>query len=218
MKIDLKKKKKLMYIFKKWNPSIVYHLASQPGIMYSFKNPRTYITNNISATKNLIDVSLKYKVKKFYFTSSSSVYGDKEKFPIKENSKLEPINIYAKTKKECEKILLKSLKKSNVDLKIFRPFTVYGPYARPDMIFITYMNKISNEENFFLYNNGNYVRDFTYVGDLVKFYQNFKNYVKICIFNICSSKPIKVKKLIDAINANINYKPKLALKPIEKVK
>ena len=54
-----------MYIFKKWKPSIVYHLASQPGIMYSFKNPKTYITNNISATKNLIDVSLKYKVKNF---------------------------------------------------------------------------------------------------------------------------------------------------------
>ena len=218
LKIDLKKKKNLISIFKKWKPSIVYHLASQPGIMYSFKNPKTYITNNISATKNLIDVSLKYKVKKFYFTSSSSVYGDKEKFPIKENSKLKPINIYAKTKKECEKILLKFFKNSNVDLKIFRPFTVYGPYARPDMIFITYMNKISNEEDFFLYNNGNYVRDFTYVADLVKILSKFLKIEKLKynIFNICSSKPIKVKKLIDIINANINYKPKILLRPYRK--
>ena len=135
MKIDLKKKKNLISIFKKWKPSIVYHLASQPGIMYSFKNPKTYITNNISVTKNLIDVSLKYKVKKFYFTSSCSVYGDKEKFPIKEKSKLKPINIYAKKTKNMKKYYWNSSKNDNVDLKIFRPFTVYGPLMQDQIWF-----------------------------------------------------------------------------------
>ena len=69
---------------------------------------------------------------------------------IKENSTLKPINTYAKTKKECEKILLKDFSKTKVDLKIFRPFTVYGPYARPDMLFITYFKKVMNKENFFI--------------------------------------------------------------------
>ena len=78
LKIDLKKKKDLNFIFKKYKPKVIYHLASQPGIMYSFKNPKTYITNNIVVTKNLIEQSLKNKVEKFYFTSSSSVYGNKK--------------------------------------------------------------------------------------------------------------------------------------------
>ena len=218
LKIDLKKKKDLNFIFKKYKPKVIYHLASQPGIMYSFKNPKTYITNNIVVTKNLIEQSLKNKVEKFYFTSSSSVYGNKKKFPISEKSTLKPINIYAKTKKECEKILLKYFKNTNVDLKIFRPFTVYGPYARPDMIFITYMKKVTNGENFFLYNNGDYVRDFTYVDDLVKILSQFLkiNKIKNNIFNICSSKPIKVKRLINIINKKIIYTPKLVLKPYRK--
>ncbi len=217
-KIDLIKKKDLSLIFKKFKPQVIYHLASQPGIMYSFKNPKTYITNNVVVTENLIEQSLVHKVEKFYFTSSSSVYGNKKKFPISEKSTLKPINIYAKTKKNCEQNLLKSFKNTNVDLKIFRPFTVYGPYARPDMIFITYLNKIISGDFFSLYNYGEYVRDFTYVEDLAKILTKFLliNKIKNNIFNICSSKPIKVKKLINLINRKIKYKPKLMLKPYRK--
>ena len=64
---------------------------------------------------------------KFYFTSSSSVYGNQKKYPLRENYKLLPINFYAKTKKKCEKFLQKQLKNTDIDLKIFRPFTVNGP-------------------------------------------------------------------------------------------
>ena len=215
LKIDLKKKKDLDLVFKKFKPKVIYHLASQPGIMYSFKNPKTYITNNIDVTQNLIEQSLKNKVEKFYFTSSSSVYGNKKKFPITEKNSLKPINTYAKTKQQCEKILLRKFKNTDVDLKIFRPFTVYGPYARPDMIFITYLKKVMSNEIFFLYNYGNYVRDFTYVDDLVKILSKFLkvNKIKNKIFNICSSKPIKVKKLINIINKKITYKPNIILKP-----
>ena len=165
--------------FKINNPDCVLHLASQPGIMYSFKNPSTYISNNILATKNLISISKSYKVKKFYFTSSSSVYGNKKKFPIKENSKLKPINLYAKTKKKCEVMLIKSFKKTNTDLKIFRPFTVYGTYARPDMIFLTYLKKSIENKSFYLFNNGNYMRDFTYVEDVAKILTKFISVGKI---------------------------------------
>ena len=98
-KLDLKKIKKLLEIFKIHKPEVIYHLASQPGIMYSFKNPNTYLKNNIQVTDNLIEYSKKFNVKKFYFTSSSSVYGLKKKFPIKEKASLKPINLYAKTKK-----------------------------------------------------------------------------------------------------------------------
>ena len=141
LKIDLKNKKKLSLIFKKYKPEIIYHLASQPGIMYSFKNPKTYIENNIKVTENLISKSKKFNVKKFFFSFFSSVYGLKKKFPIKENVSLKPINLYAKTKLKCEKILIKEFKNQDIDLKIFRPFTVYGDFARPDMIFLTFLKK-----------------------------------------------------------------------------
>ena len=217
-KIDLKNKRKLSLLFKKNKPECVFHLASQPGIMYSFKNPSTYISNNISATKNLILVSINYKVKKFYFTSSSSVYGNKKKFPIKENSKLKPINVYAKTKKQCEIMLIKCFKKTNIDLKIFRPFTVYGTYARPDMIFLTYLKKSLENKSFYLFNKGNYMRDFTYVGDVAKILTKFLSVGKIKnkIFNICSSKPIKIKKIIPIINKYSKQKCKIVLKPYRK--
>ena len=215
LKFDLRNKKKLALVFKKFKPNAVYHLASQPGIMYSFKNPNTYISNNIKVTKNLIEQSIINNIDKFYFTSSSSVYGNKKKYPINENSLLKPINTYAKTKKECEKILLKYFKNTNIDLKIFRPFTVYGPFARPDMIFITYFKKAMKQENFFLFNNGEYVRDFTYVEDVVKILSKFLKVGKIDnkIFNICSSNPIKIKNLIKIINKYNFYKPNIVFKP-----
>ena len=217
-KIDLKNKKKLSLLFKKNKPDYVFHLASQPGIMYSFKNPSTYISNNILATKNLILASINYNIKKFYFTSSSSVYGNKKKFPIKENSKLKPINLYAKTKKQCEMMLIKCFKKTNIDLKIFRPFTVYGTFARPDMIFLTYLKKSLENKSFYLFNKGNYTRDFTYVGDVAIILAKFLSVgkIKYKIFNICSSKPIKIKKIIPIINKYSKQKCKIVLKPYRK--
>lgn len=199
---DLRFIKKLKKTLIEIKPEVIYHLASQPGIMYSFSNPEQYLSNNIVATRNLIEVSKNFNLKKFYFTSSSSVYGNKKKFPIKETSKLNPLNYYAETKIKCEEMLKKEFLKKNIDLKIFRPFTVYGPYARPDMFFLTYFNTLKKKKVFKLFNYGNYERDFTYVEDLVKIMSNFlkikksKNY----IYNICSSKPVKLKYLINVIN------------------
>ena len=94
-----------------------------------------------------MEISYKNNVKKFYFTSSSSVYGNKLKYPIKETDSLKPLNTYAKTKKECEKILQNFFKKKEVDLKIFRPFTVYGTYSRPDMILLHILKNL-DKKNF----------------------------------------------------------------------
>ena len=106
-------------------PEILFHLASQPGVMYSYINPDSYKQNNIISTKNLISIAKKIDLRKIIFTSSSSVYGDHKKYPIKENFKLKPKNYYAKTKLKCEEILKKDyyLKNKN-QLCIFRPFTV----------------------------------------------------------------------------------------------
>ncbi len=217
-KIDLKSKIAVNKLFKKYRPEVVFHLASQPGIMYSYKNPKSYFLNNVDATINLMQVAHRNHVKKFYFTSSSSVYGNKKKFPIKENQTLKPLNTYAKTKKKCEIILQKFFKNTNIDLKIFRPFTVYGTFSRPDMIFITYLKKTYKNEKFYLYNNGEYIRDFTYVDDLCEILKRFIKIGKIKnnILNICSSKPIKIKNVLPIIDKYNLKKSKVEKKPLRK--
>ena len=108
-KINLENKKKLEITIKKFLPNAVFHIAGQPGVLYSFKNPLSYKKNNTNATENLTLICKKYKIKKFIFASSSSVYGDQKIFPIKENFKKNPKNYYAKTKLKCEEIIKKKI-------------------------------------------------------------------------------------------------------------
>jgi UDP-glucuronate 4-epimerase len=199
----------LNYI-EKIKPDYVFHLAGQPGVIYSYKDPVSYKNNNILATENLIKIINIYKVRKFIFASSSSVYGNKKKFPIVENQLLKPENYYGKTKKMCENVIKSKLK---VPYIIFRLFTVYGSLGRPDMFFSIFLRKIFTKKNINLYNYGEYVRDFTYIDDVIDVFRKamFLN-IKKKILNVCSSNPIKMNELIKImrrilkIKIIINYK------------
>ena len=214
--INLCDKKKLELVLRKTEDLKIIHFAAQPGVMYSYKNPKTYYENNILATKNLVDVSKKLKILQFLFISSSSVYGDKKKYPIKENVQLVPINYYAKTKIECENIVHKNFKNSNHSTKILRPFTVYGPFGRPDMLIIKMLTFIKKNKEIGIYNFGNYLRDFTYVEDVVEilFKLSLKKNLRIKTFNICASKPIKINDILKLVKKylkrsfKIKYFPK----------
>ena len=200
-KINLENTKKLELLIKNFQPDTVFHVAGQPGVLYSFKNPLSYKKNNISATKNLSLICKKYKVKKFIFASSSSVYGDQKKFPIKESFKKKPKNYYAKTKLICEDIIKKRFINSDTEYMIFRFFTVFGPLGRPDMFIHKFLNSIKKNKNILLHNNGMNYRDFTYVDDLVKILiKTMKNIPTDKILNICRSKPIKTTSLVNLIN------------------
>ena len=131
-------------------PDVIYHLAGQPGVLYSYKNPQSYTKNNIVATNNIIKIANSINIKKFIFSSSSSVYGDQYKFPITENAKLKPKNYYAVSKKICEQNIKRSLKASYI---IFRFFTVYGSLGRPDMFFSIFLRSIY--KNMFVYDPKN---------------------------------------------------------------
>jgi UDP-glucuronate 4-epimerase len=200
-KIDLRIESKIKKIFKVFKPDLVYHIAGQPGVLYSFKNPKSYQLNNIDATKVVSSVSKKFKVKKFIFASSSSVYGDQKKFPIKESFKKNPKNYYAKTKLSCERIIEKKFLNTGTDYMIFRFFTVYGPLGRPDMFIHKFLNSIKKNKKILLHNNGMNYRDFTFVDDLVKILISTMKKIPIDkILNICRSKPIKTTHLVNLIN------------------
>ena len=200
LKLNLIKRKKVDQIFKNFRPNVVFHIAGQPSVLYSFKNPKSYKTNNIDATKVISSTSKKYGVEKFIFASSSSIYGDQKKFPISENFKKKPKNYYALTKLKCEQDIKKIFLSSKTKYLIFRFFTIYGPLGRPDMFIHKLLNSISKNKQISLYNNGLNYRDFTYIDDVLKIFERTIKFTpKNKVLNICRSKPVKTTELVKLI-------------------
>jgi UDP-glucuronate 4-epimerase len=219
-KVDLNNEKRISQIFKNNNIKIVIHLAAQAGVRDSLKIPQSYFTSNFEGFINLINISKNYKIKKFIFASSSSVYGDQKKFPLKENTKIIPKNIYSATKKVNEEIGEDISKITNMKIIGLRFFTVYGSFGRPDMFIFKYLRSIFRKENFYLYNKGKNFRDYTHIDDVVTIIdklikKKIKN--KFEIFNICSNKPIDIYKLSIFISKILKTKPRLIFKKRNKI-
>ena len=211
-KVDLSDKKKLSDLFKKKKIKIVFHLAAQAGVRDSLKMPKSYFKSNFEGFMNIINLSKINKITKFIFASSSSVYGDQKKFPINEKTKITPKNIYAATKKINEEIGEDLSKITEMKVIGLRFFTVYGKYGRPDMFVFKYLNSLINQKNFNLFNNGNHLRDYTHIDDVVEMMDLLikkKMNKKFEIFNICSNKPIDINNLSLFIAKYIGKKPKL---------
>ena len=196
-KIDLLDKKKLENLFKKNKIDIIFNFAAQAGVRYVSSHPEKFIESNIYGFHNLIEVSKKYEISKFFYASSSSVYGDKNKFPVSENVRLHPKNIYGLSKKMNEEYVNMSLnhKTNYIGLRFF---TVFGEWGRPDMLILKFLDYAKKNKEFFLNNSGNHWRDFTYINDVVEILLKLKNkkFNENQIYNICSNRPIHIKKLV----------------------
>jgi UDP-glucuronate 4-epimerase len=202
-KTDIRKYNNLKNIFDKIKIDIVIHLAAQAGVRYSIEEPRKYIENNIDGFFNIIDLCNKNKIKKIIYASSSSVYGDNKKFPLKENQILKPKNLYASTKANNEETADIFSRFYGLDIIGLRFFTVYGEWGRPDMFMMKYLeSNLNKDKKFYLYNYGNHIRDFTYIQDVnnIVFKLIKKKFKKHQIFNICSNSPTKITDVIDIIN------------------
>ena len=189
---------------------LIYHFAAQAGVRYTLSEPNKYFDNNIKAFFNLLEFCKNKKIKKVIFASSSSVYGDQKKYPVKESAKLNPKNIYGFTKKINE-IAAKTFSKTfNCKMIGLRFFTVFGEWGRPDMLIFKYMKENISKNKFYLNEGGKHQRDFTYISDVVSVLISLKNIDQkesFEIFNICSNKPKKVKNIIFKINKeNPKYK------------
>ena len=157
-----------------------------------------------------MEICKKIKPKIFYFASSSSVYGDVKKFPIKETTKLKPKNVYGLTKKFNEELAKFYSEIYQIPMIGLRFFTVFGPWGRPDMLTLKLLQNIRKNETFFVNNFGKHQRDFTYIDDVIEMlYLLIKNYRqtnKFNYFNICSNKPIDLMKAINYLVRKKNYK------------
>ena len=215
-KLDLFEKKKLDALFRKKKFDIVYNFAAQAGVRYSFENPDSYINSNIIGFNNILNSIKRFKVKKFFFASSSSVYGDIGPFPKKENSKLNTLNIYSLSKLSNEIIARSFSNRSNTQIIGLRFFSIYGEWGRPDMLILKYLLAAKKKKNFELFNYGNHYRDFTYIDDAIEIVfklSKLKISKKFDIFNICSSKPIKITEVLKIINS-FKIKTKVTKKPL----
>jgi UDP-glucuronate 4-epimerase len=150
------------------NPDVIVHLAAQAGVRYSLKDPRSYVDSNLVGSFNLIDMARHVQPRHLLIASTSSVYGSNEKVPFEEQDRAdEPMSLYAATKKSVELMAHSYAHLFDIPTSVFRFFTVYGPWGRPDMALFKFVEAIRQGRPIHVYGEGRMSRDFTYIDDLV---------------------------------------------------
>jgi UDP-glucuronate 4-epimerase len=152
-----------------FRPDAIVHLAAQAGVRYSLENPRAYLDANVIGTFNVMEAARRLEVAHLLMASTSSVYGANDEMPFTETEKADTqLTIYAATKKANESMAHAYAHLWNLPTTMFRFFTVYGPWGRPDLALYKFVDAILNNRPIDIYNHGEMYRDFTYVEDLVR--------------------------------------------------
>ena len=227
-KIDLCDQQSLEEVFKKNKIDKVVNLAAQAGVRYSMENPIAYINSNILGFTHILENCNKYKVEHLVYASTSSVYGANTKMPFSEHdSANHPLSIYAASKKANELMAHSYSHLYKLPATALRFFTVYGPWDRPDMALQKFAKAIINGETIRLFNNGNHLRDFTFIDDIVEGVLRVLNCpakpkpnwssdspdpgssnVPWKIYNIGNNQPVKLTKYIEVLENCLGKKAK----------
>jgi UDP-glucose 4-epimerase len=147
---------------------VVFHLAAQPGVQYSIKNPRKVQEVNVTGTVNVLSAALANRVKKTVYASSSSVYGVSKYLPFDEKHPTNPTSPYAASKLATEMFCRVFHDVYGLNVVMLRYFSVYGPRQRPDQVINIFVNKVLTGNAVEFYGDGEQTRDFTYVDDVVR--------------------------------------------------
>jgi len=158
----------LRSLFKEEKPQIVIHLAAQAGVRHSIESPRSYLDSNLLGTFELLEAAREFPPEHMLLASTSSAYGHTKEQKYQENQKAAyQVSFYAATKKSTEHMAHSYAHIYNLPITMFRFFTVYGPWGRPDMAPYKFTQAIIAGQPIDVYNNGDMRRDFTYIDDLV---------------------------------------------------
>lgn len=235
IKMNLEDYEGLEKIFKDGKFDVVCNLAAQAGVRYSLENPRSYIKSNIDGFLNILEGCRHNNVNHLVYASSSSVYGLNEKLPFCTSDNVDhPISLYAATKKSNELMAHTYSNLFKIPTTGLRFFTVYGPWGRPDMAPILFTKAILENEPINVFNNGNMMRDFTYVDDIVEGIVRVldkppagnclwdgkkpdpgssKNPYKL--YNIGNGCPVKLLDFIEALEESIGKKAEKIFLPMQ---
>jgi UDP-glucuronate 4-epimerase len=159
----------LMRLFEEHRPDIVVHLAAQAGVRHSIDNPRSYLASNICGSFEILEAARAHPPKHMLLASTSSAYGANTEMPYRETDRADhQMSFYAATKKATESMAHSYAHLFGLPVTMFRFFTVYGPWGRPDMALFKFTRAILNGTPIDVYNHGDMKRDFTYIDDLVQ--------------------------------------------------
>ncbi|SHG23229.1 NAD-dependent epimerase [Dysgonomonas macrotermitis] len=221
VKLDLEDKTNLDKLFSDEKFDIVCNLAAQAGVRYSIENPYAYINSNIVGFLNILEACRHNPVKHLVYASSSSVYGMNEKVPFSEEDKVDsPVSLYAASKKSNELMAHAYSNLYKIPTTGLRFFTVYGPWGRPDMAPFLFTKAIANGDEIKIFNNGNMLRDFTYIDDIVDGIIKVLTHIPqqdipYKIYNIGNSTPVKLMDFINEIEVALNKEAKKVFLPMQ---
>ncbi|WP_022704383.1 GDP-mannose 4,6-dehydratase [Pseudorhodobacter ferrugineus] len=216
-------------------PDIIVHLAAQAGVRYSIENPRAYLDSNVIGSFNVMEAARRLGVQHLLMASTSSVYGANDKVPYAETDKVESqMSFYAATKKANENMAHAYAHIHGLPITMFRFFTVYGPWGRPDMALYKFVDATLDGQAIDVYNYGEMYRDFTYVTDLVRGIRllmdvapqrpvdgvvpegdSLSPVAPWRVVNIGNSTSVKLTDFIDAIEAALGLKTTRNLMPMQ---
>ncbi|MCK4589121.1 MAG: GDP-mannose 4,6-dehydratase [Nanoarchaeota archaeon] len=215
--VNIANKEELEKIFQENKIDKICHLAAQAGVRYSLENPFVYGESNLVGIINLLEFARQYRIKHIVLASSSSVYGLNKKIPFNEDHRVDtPISIYSASKRAGELLAHAYSHLFNIDITCLRPFTVYGPYGRPDMALFKFTKNILEGKPIDVYNNGDMERDFTYVTDIVDgFVRALNKPMGFAIFNLGAGNPVKLMDFIRTIEEYLGKKAIINFMPMQ---
>lgn len=225
----------LLSIFETENPDIVVHLAAQAGVRYSIENPRTYLEGNIVGTFELLEAARAFPPEHMLIASTSSAYGANDEMPYCEKDKADhQMSFYAATKKSTENMAHSYSHLFKLPITMFRFFTVYGPWGRPDMALFKFTKAILEGKPIDIYNYGDMQRDFTYVSDLIHAIyllikcvpselsksemlnnDSLSPVAPFRVVNIGNSRPVKLLDFVNAIEQSLGLQAIKNLMPMQ---
>ncbi len=183
-----------------FQPDAVVNLAARAGVRQSIDDPWIYYETNVTGTLNLLEACKKSGVRRFLLASSSSVYGNNT-MPFTEDAHIEGLlSPYASSKKAAEDLCRLYSELFDIDVTVFRFFTVYGPAGRPDMSLFRFVKWIIEEEPVQLNGDGTQQRDFTHVDDIARgVVAALHLRLGFAMFNLGSDRPVELNRLIREI-------------------
>lgn len=235
VRLQLEDKAGLEQLFKNEQFDVVVNLAAQAGVRYSLTHPQAYIDSNIIGFTNILECCRHNNIKHLVYASSSSVYGLNEGVPFSTSQNIDhPMSLYAASKKSNELMAHVYSHLFNIPSTGLRFFTVYGPWGRPDMALFIFTKAILEGKPINVYNNGQMVRDFTYVDDIVQGITHVidnppagdplwdprhpdpsSSNAPYKIYNIGNNSPVTLMEFINAIEEELGLEAKKVMMPLQ---
>ena len=234
--VDVASRQAMASLFAMNRFDAVVHLAAQAGVRYSLTNPHAYVDANLVGFINVLEGARNQAVKHLVYASSSSVYGANTKLPFSEHDNVDhPYSLYAATKKANELMAHSYAHLYGLACTGLRFFTVYGPWGRPDMALFLFTKGILAGRPIPVFNQGNMVRDFTYVDDIVQGIVSVvdrpakpngewrgdapdpgTSQAPYRVYNIGNNRPVKLLRYIELLEQSLGKKAVLDLQPMQK--